>query len=235
MNLCFRCCCPYALCWPTPTLMTHLSPKLRTCTRRTGQSMKPLLAVGRRSTRWGKKDVSGICEKACKCMKSISVQVNVRNIKNLSILCDLKLIEETSLSFCEYSFEGIGDGRKNNCNVSFLRYLVNAWFVEEIMLVKSTSAWIAWLNISNYILCFIWRFQIDFLYSDWWTRRESNYWKAKITSRRNASGKHLLKGHHFWGESTRDLHFSKVYGKVSHELFSPEVIIWFGHPIITPK
>lgn len=80
---------------------------------------------------------------------------NVGNIKNLSILCDLKLIKETSLSFCEYSIEGIGDGRKNNFNVSFLRYLVNGWFVEEIMLVKSTSAWIAWLNISNYILCFI--------------------------------------------------------------------------------
>ena len=42
----------------------------------------------------------------------LGLSKNVGNIENLSTLCDLKLIKETSLSFCEYSFEGIGDGRK---------------------------------------------------------------------------------------------------------------------------
>lgn len=80
---------------------------------------------------------------------------NVGNIKNLYILCVLKLIKEQRSQFVNIHLKAFEMEEKNNCNVSFLRYLVNGWFVEEIMLVKSTSAWIAWLNISFYILCFI--------------------------------------------------------------------------------
>lgn len=53
-----RCCYLYVLCWRTPILMIHLSLKSLTCTRQTEPSMKPLLAVGRRSMPWDEGEVA---------------------------------------------------------------------------------------------------------------------------------------------------------------------------------
>lgn len=47
-----RCCYLYALCWPTQIPMIHLCLKSLTCTRLTGQSMRPPPVAGHRSMRW---------------------------------------------------------------------------------------------------------------------------------------------------------------------------------------